>query len=105
MSSYLPSIFYDKGVEGVVEKWAKLMVEKADTKIIGLQESLDGLKKLVVKMKLESDRKEVGLDKEMERLIKNVNGMKEKSNKKEKVTPILLQKKTSPFFLFSQPGS
>ena len=62
------------------------MVKKAGTRNTGVKESLDGLKKLVHKIKLEDASKQLGFDKAVERLIKIVDGMKEKSNKMEKVT-------------------
>ena len=88
---------------GALEKWGKLMVKEAGTKNTGVKKSLDGLKKLVHKMKVEDTTKQVGFNEAFERLIKNVDGMKEKSNKMEEVTSVL----PSPilFILFSQSGS
>ena len=79
------------------------MAEKAGTKNTGVKESVDGLKKLVHKMKLADTSKQAGFNEAVERLIKIVDGMKEKSNKMEKVTSVL----PSPilFILFSQSGS
>ena len=72
------------------------MVEKAGTRNKGLEESLNGLRKLVDKMKLEGTSKQVVFGKAIERLIKMVDGINEKSNMMEKVA--MLPKTLSSLF-------
>ena len=79
-----------------VEKWGKLMVEKAGTRNKGLEESLDGLRKLVDKMKVEGTSKQVEFGNAIERLRKMVGGINEKSNKMEKVA--VLPKPSSLYY-------
>ena len=94
-------ISYDQGVEGALEKWGKLMVEKAGTRNRGLKRSLDGLKKLVDKINLEGSSKQVVFGKAVERLRRMVGGINEKSNKMEKVAVL-----PNPLFILSsKPGS
>ena len=61
------------------------MLEQAGAKNRGLKKSLDGLKELVDKMKLEGTSKQMEIGKAVERLIKLVDGMHERSDKMEKV--------------------
>ena len=71
------------------------MFEQAGAKHRGLKKSLDGLKKLVDKMKLEGTSKQVEFGKAVEKLIKLVDGMHEKSDKMEKVAVL-----PKPFSLY-----
>ena len=61
------------------------MLEQAGAKNRGLKKSLNGLKKLVDKMKLEGTSKQVEIGKEVERLIKLVDEIHKKSDKTKKV--------------------